>query len=135
MKTFKIDGEKNAEDKRRFKYGVIGVEHAKRDLNTWHTFGLAGRLHKPVLPFVQEDSELATAMSANCDHALNLALLMNFHKPHVDMFDLATTICEMSYKGDIRMRFKMENPQKVRNIVVGSFDGLKGLYGPGSERL
>ena len=52
MKTFKVDGEKNVEDKRRFKYGVIGVEHAKRDLQTWHTFGLAGRLHKPVLPFV-----------------------------------------------------------------------------------
>ena len=60
---------------------------------------------------------------------------MNFHKPHVDLVDLATTICEMSYRGDVRMRFKMENPQKVRNIVVGSFDGLKGLYGAGSERL
>ena len=60
---------------------------------------------------------------------------MNFHKPQVDMIDLATTICEFSYRGDIRMKFKMENPDKVRNIVVGSFEGLKGLYGPGSERL
>jgi DNA-directed RNA polymerase beta subunit len=33
------------------------------------------------------------------------------------------------------MKFKMENPDKVRNIVVGSFEGLKGLYGPGSDRL
>ena len=29
----------------------------------------------------------------------------------------------------------MENPDKVRNIVVGSFEGLRGLYGPGSDRL
>ena len=33
------------------------------------------------------------------------------------------------------MKFKMENPDKVRNIVVGSFDGLKELYGPASDRL
>jgi len=60
---------------------------------------------------------------------------MNFHKPQVDMIDLATTICQFSYRGDIRMKFKMENPDKVRNIVVGSFEGLMGLYGPGSERM
>jgi hypothetical protein len=33
------------------------------------------------------------------------------------------------------MKFKMENPDKVRNIVFGSFEGLKGLYGSGSDRL
>jgi hypothetical protein len=60
---------------------------------------------------------------------------MNFHRPQVDMIDLATTICQFSYRGDIRMKFKMENPDKVRNIVVGSFEGLKGLYGPGSDRM
>jgi hypothetical protein len=26
------------------------------------------------------------------------------------------------------MSFKMENPNKVRNIVIGSFDGLNALY-------
>ena len=60
---------------------------------------------------------------------------MNFHRPQVDMIDLATTICQFSYRGDIRMKFKMENPDKVRNIVIGSFEGLKGLYGPGSDRM
>ena len=49
--------------------------------------------------------------------------------------ELATTICELSYKGDIRMRFKMENPQKVKNIVTGSFTGLSELYGPRSSRV
>jgi hypothetical protein len=60
---------------------------------------------------------------------------MNYHKVHVDTIDLATTICELSYKGDIRMKFKMENPDKVRNIVAGSFQGLNELYGPRSERI
>lgn len=60
---------------------------------------------------------------------------MNYHKLHVDTLDLASTICELSYKGDIRMKFKMENPDKVKNIVIGSFDGLNHLYGPRSERI
>jgi hypothetical protein len=89
-----------------------------------------------VLPFLdQTPGELSAALSTNCDHALHLALLMNFHRPQVDMIDLATTICQFSYRGDIRMKFKMENPDKVRNIVIGSFEGLKGLYGPGSDRM
>ena len=33
------------------------------------------------------------------------------------------------------MRFKMENPDKVKNIVIGSYDGLNELYGPLSKRL
>ncbi len=33
------------------------------------------------------------------------------------------------------MKFKMENPNKVKNIVIGSFDGLNSLYGKDSLRL
>ena len=33
------------------------------------------------------------------------------------------------------MKFKMENPNKVKNIVIGSFDGLNLLYGKDSDRL
>ena len=33
------------------------------------------------------------------------------------------------------MKFKMENPDKVRNIVTGSYQGLCQLYGPGSHRM
>lgn len=33
------------------------------------------------------------------------------------------------------MKFKMENPNKMRNIVIGSFDGLNSLYGPDSARM
>jgi hypothetical protein len=53
----------------------------------------------------------------------------------VDMLDLGITICQLSYKGDIRMKLKMENPNKVKNIVIGSFEGLNQLYGENSDRL
>ena len=33
------------------------------------------------------------------------------------------------------MKFKMENPDKVKNIVIGSFQGLNLLYGRDSQRL
>lgn len=33
------------------------------------------------------------------------------------------------------MKLKMENPDKVRNIVIGSYDGLNSLYGAQSERM
>ena len=33
-------------------------------------------------------------------------------------------------KGDIRMKYKMENPDKVRNLVEGSYSELTDLYFP-----
>ena len=40
------------EDKRKIKYGVIGVDKALEDLNGWTTFALAGRLQKPILNLI-----------------------------------------------------------------------------------
>lgn len=134
MKSFKnIDG--LDKDQRRFKYGVIGLENAKQDLVAWHKFAFAGRLHKPVLPFIEEDTSFTESVEINRDQALNLSVLLNFHKLEMTMEDLATTICSLSYNGDIRMRLKMENPDKVKNIVQGSYEGLCHLYGPESARL
>ncbi len=44
--------------------------------------------------------------------------------------DLYKDLCGFSYKGDVRMVMKMENPKKVDNIVIGSFDGLNQIYLP-----
>ena len=93
MKTFKDEAGNNLIDQRKFKYGVIGLDKAKSDLVNWDAFAFAGRLHKPVLPFVDDDLTFEEAMNVNRDHALNLALLLNFDKPHVDMLDLAITVC------------------------------------------
>ena len=32
------------DDRRRFKYGVIGLENAKNDLENWDSFAFAGRM-------------------------------------------------------------------------------------------
>ena len=42
------------DDLRRIKYGTISEENAIEDLKEWKTFGLAGRLQKPVLPFISD---------------------------------------------------------------------------------
>ena len=44
--------------------------------------------------------------------------------------DIFETLCNFSYKGDIRMRWKFENANKVKNIVEGSYDGLLEEYLP-----
>ena len=33
------------------------------------------------------------------------------------------------------MKFKAENPKKVKNIVIGNFDGLNDLYLPRLKHL
>lgn len=57
-----------------------------------------------------------------------MGLLLNFHKLELTVEELLKTICELSYKGDVRMRLKMENPKKVESIVRGSADGLREIY-------
>ena len=86
----------------------------------WEKFALAGRMQKPILNIV-EDDEVVKALEQNRDNAFNLALLLHFHRVDpVEVVDLYHTLCNFSYNGDIRMRWKMENPDKVRNIVAGS---------------
>ena len=71
------------------------------------------------------------ASEHNLMAALNLAMLLNYHRlDSVDLGEIFFTLCNFSYKGDIRMRWKMENPDKVKNIVEGSLEGLKELYKP-----
>ena len=65
--------------------------------------------------------------------ALNLAILLNYHAVDpIPIEQLFGTLCNFSYKGDIRMRWKMENPDKVKNIVQGSISELNQVY---SDRL
>lgn len=108
-----------ADDLRRIKYGVIAKEDALSDLNEWRTFALAGRTQKSVLT-VKDDTDVSDGIQRNREQALALALVLRYHELGWVPFDeLMLTLCNFSYKGDIRMRWKMENPQKVRNIVDG----------------
>lgn len=42
----------------------------------------------------------------------------------ITMQEFFEILCAFSFKGDIRMRYKMENPMKVKNIVSGSLEQL-----------
>ena len=57
------------------KYGVVGVDTLLRDLTTWDTLLVAGRLHKPVNHIVQDNAIMA-AISVNLQAALAASLLM-----------------------------------------------------------
>lgn len=47
--------------------------------------------------------------------------MMHYEKTEpISLEEFFETICAFSYKGDIRMKFKMENPHKVKNLVEGS---------------
>jgi len=55
------------------------VENAIKDLTQWGTFALAGRLQKPVLPFLDESDEVAKAIETNRYMALNLAVMLHYN--------------------------------------------------------
>lgn len=38
------------------------IDKAISDLNEWETFGLAGRLQKPVLPFIENSEHFERSM-------------------------------------------------------------------------
>ena len=60
------------------------------------------------------------AIETNRRLALQLAILFNFHNEKASLEDLITTIVGFSYKGDLRMKMKMENPDKIVNLVKGN---------------
>ena len=57
------------------KYGVVGLSTLLRDLSSWDSLLLAGRLHKPVLHVVR-DSAVIKAVDANLQAALSTSLLL-----------------------------------------------------------
>lgn len=107
---------------------MMHKEDAIEDLEQWNRFALAGRMQKPILNLF-EDSEILRSQELNRRNALNLAVFMNLHRfEEVPLIDVFSTLCNFSYNGDIRVRWKMENPDKVLNIVKGQYEGLVGIY-------
>lgn len=118
------------EDDRIYKYGTIEEKDLEQYLNTWESFYLPGRFQKAVLPII-ESKKITKANEKNRESVLLTALLtLPNEKPQ--LIDVYTQICGLSYLGDTRMKFA-ENPRKVLNIVEGSFDSLKEIYGTGND--
>jgi len=115
----KIDGAE-------IKYGVIETEALKRDLRTWDSLYVAGRLQKPVFLAVPPiDADLQKLLWSNREAALACAALM-LPQCEVDSWgasrrELFVQMTGLSYMGDIRMGIA-ENSYKVENIVDGSIE-------------
>ena len=75
-------------DQRRIKYGIVSEENAIKDLLSWSSFALAGRLQKPVLPFIKESPQCEDALQSNIRNALNVGILLNYHKLDLTLLDL-----------------------------------------------
>lgn len=109
-----------------FKLGIISKEDLIKDLLEWKNFYMAGRFHKPVL-VVEGDKELERAIEIDRLNALRVSLLLQKDNKFTES-DLFKTICFLSYYGDIRFDFNLENPHKINNIVNGEFKEFKHIY-------
>lgn len=113
-------------DGAEIKYGVIETETLKRDLRTWDSLYVAGRLQKPVFLAVPPvDTELQKLLWSNREAALACAALMlpqcEVNSHGASRRELYVQLTGLSYMGDIRMGIA-ENSYKVENIVDGSID-------------
>ncbi|CCX05469.1 mitochondrial matrix Mmp37-domain-containing protein [Pyronema domesticum] len=109
------------------KYGVVSIDTLCRDLTSWDTLYLAGRLHKPV-KILRKDPKVLLANQMNLLSAVRVALLLL--PEEFTELQLYTTICSLSYMGDPRMSLAAENPHKVSNIVTNQLSMLRQLYSP-----
>lgn len=139
-------------DNIRIKYGIIDINDMYKDLNEYDSIYISGRLHKPVkilniTPNPQQynthnNELLQHALQSNLTYALTISLLLLTTDPAInnklhsttdtitiDEKQLYTTICGLSYTGDIRMRYG-ENPNKVNNIVNNNLQHFIKLYRP-----
>ncbi|KAF2099496.1 mitochondrial matrix Mmp37 [Rhizodiscina lignyota] len=114
------------------KYGVVNLDTLARDLSTWDTLYLAGRLHKPV-KILRDDPRVRLANQINLISAVRVALLML--PEQFTEKELYTAIASISYMGDPRMTFWAENPHKVKNIVENQLPSFRQLYHPLIEDL
>lgn len=108
----------------KYKYGVIEKSDFIDNLTNWNSFYITGRMHKPVYTF-KSTTELDNVIDLNRQKAYIVSLLI-LNKEKIKTTELFETLCSLSYKGDIR--FIIENPNKVSNIVKGSLDNLISLY-------
>lgn len=108
-----------------FKYGLIEPKDFLNELYNWKHFYVSGRFQKPIYR-IKSNAIFDNAIEFNRKIALLSALII-LNKEFLTIDELLEQICRLSYKGDVRTLF-VENPNKVNNIVNGSFDALKEIY-------
>src|SRR5574344_1901159 len=109
-----------------FKIGIINKDDLEDDLINWRHGVMSGRFQKPI-ELIKTDDSLNRAIKIDRLNALRASLILLAESESTE-FDLYHTICSLSYIGDIRMKLKFENPNKISNIVNGSFEEFKSIY-------
>ena len=117
----------SSQGKRRIKYGVVGWDVLRRDLFTWNSLFLAGRLHKPTIRYDSGDTLLDEATDFNLNSALRVSLLQLSHQNHLDFNKILHKIVALSYTKDPRLLLA-ESPKKVENIITGQKRELEAMY-------
>lgn len=119
------------------KYGVVQKEDFLEDLREWKYLYGAGRCHKPVMTFLDQDDEITEAKeNVNLSGALAAALLSS-ETSTLSCMELFTRIAGLSYAGDPRMQMGAEDPNKVQNLVQGpgQFQRFSKLYQLSIDKL
>lgn len=113
------------------KYGVISMEKLLKDLATWNTFYIAGRLQKPV-KILRNDLRVQYWNQLNLKGAATLAKYFTLKKNNgvFDEFEFYNEIAGLSYLGDVRYQLGGEHPNKVENIVTKNFENFQRYYKP-----
>ena len=115
-----------------YKLLVVDKHLLYNNLKTWAHMSFPGRFQKEM--FVISDNSkgyLSNLMKLNYENAIRVAILTHPNK-HLNKEDLYKAIASLSYKGDIRT-IKFEDPNKVNNIVEGSYDFFEKTYGNNRE--
>lgn len=107
-----------------YKFGVIETKDFIKHLSTWSSFYVTGRMQKPIYSF-KSTKKLDDVINFNRESVLLTSLLI-LNKEKLSIYELFEMICSLSYKGDIR--FIIENPNKVSNIVKGNIDEFLKIY-------
>ncbi|KAH3899618.1 putative phosphatidate cytidylyltransferase SCDLUD_003898 [Saccharomycodes ludwigii] len=115
----------------QIKYGVVSITRLLKDLATWDSFYLAGRLQKPV-KVLKNDLRVQYWNQFNLKAAAtvsrNITLLKNNGK--FDEFEFYKNITSLSYLGDVRYKLGGEHPNKISNIVEKNFENFQYYYSP-----
>lgn len=109
-----------------FKLGIVEKNDVIEDLENWNSFLLAGRFQKEMVP-IQEDEEVKKANELNRNNAMTVALL-TLDDDTATKEEVCKKLFQLSYYGEFRSSVGAENPNKVNNLVKGSFDYFSKNY-------
>jgi len=108
---------------KKIKVGVVESKTLLADLKEWNSLFIAGRTHKPI-KILKSDSDFEKAISINREYALKVALiLLGGEFTEQELFE---EIARISYRGDVRL----DDPEKVKNIVSANVEAFRQIYLP-----